>query len=654
MRACRAQAAGDIIMFDLFRSSDKVKKYVLGGLLTLVALSMVTYLIPNYSTGATTSDNPVLAEIGGRKLTALEVQQLFQKYSQGRIPPDLLEIYLPQFVEQLVSDRAALYEANRLGLTATDDEALASIVANYPQFFPNGSLANKDQFEAALAQQGITLQDIVDDSRDQVILGKLRNAVLGSIVVTPKEIEDEFRKKNEKMRIQYIAFPPAKFRNLAVPTDAEVRKYYDANKATFTQPAKTAYQVAVLDQDKVAATINVTDEQLRTAYSSALDNFRMPERVHARHILLKTEGKSDAEKKALKAKAEDLLKQLKNGADFAELAKKNSDDGSKEQGGDLGWFVRNQMVPEFDSVAFALKPKELSGVVTSQFGYHIIETLEKDPAKLKPFEEVKDELAKEVRSQAVSDKMQMLGDQMHADLVKSPKSASETAKKYGADLISMPSASPGDAIPGLGAVPEIDSALGPMKPDEVSSVLVLPANRLGVVVLNSRTPGRPSEFSEVEQQIRDKLVNDKSMQIAADRAKDAAESLKKGEDIAKIAKSMQLEVTTSSVFGRADSIDGLGPAASLENAFSVPLGGVLGPLPIQGRNIVAKVTEKNEADMTSLPVEHDTLLGQLKQKKAQERNSLLMDGILEKLTSEGKVTVHQKEIQNMVATMRQK
>jgi peptidyl-prolyl cis-trans isomerase D len=641
-------------MFDLFRSSDKVKKYILGGLLTLVALSMVTYLIPNYGTGATTSENPVLAEIGGRKITALEAQQLFQKYSNGRIPPDLLEIYLPQFVEQMVSERAALYEANRLGITATDDEALASIVASYPQFFPNGSLANKDQFEAALAQQGITLQDLVDENRDQVILRKLQNAVLGSVVVTPKEIEDEFRKKNEKLRIQYIAFPPAKFRDQAKPSDEDVRKYYDANKASFTQPPKMAYQVLVLDQDKVAATINVTDEQLRAAYSNALDNFRMPERVHARHILLKTEGKSDAEKAALKAKAEDLLKQLKNGADFAELAKKYSDDGSKDQGGDLGWFVRNQMVPEFDSVAFALKPKELSGVVTSQFGYHIIQVLEKEPAKLKPFEEVKDELAKEVRSQAVSDKMQTLGDEMHADLVKSPKSAAEVAKKYGADLIDMPSASPGEAIPGLGANPEIDSTLGTMKPDDVSAVLVLPANRLGVVVLNSRIPGRPSEFSEVQAQIRDKLAADKAAQIAADHAKDAVERLKKGEDMAKIAKAMQLDVTTSSVFGRADSIDGLGPAVSVEDAFSAPLGGVLGPIRIQGRDIVAKVTEKTEADMTSLPVERDTLLSQLKQKKAQDRNSLLMDGILEKLTQEGKVTVNQKEIQNMVATMRQK
>jgi peptidyl-prolyl cis-trans isomerase D len=641
-------------MFDLFRSPDKVKKYILGGLLTVVALSMVTYLIPNYNLGTTTTSNAVLAEVGGQKITALEAQQLFEKTSAGRIPADLMEVYLPQFVEQMISQRAALYEASRLGITASDDEALAGLVANFPQFFPNGTLASKDQFEAALAQQGITLQDVVNEARDQVILGKLQSAVLGSVVVTPKEIEDEYRKKNEKMRIQYIAFPPAKFRDQVKPSDEEERKYYESAKAGFTQPEKLSYKLVVLDQEKVAATINVTDEQLRAAYSNALDNFRMPERVHARHILLKTDGKSDAEKKAIKAKAEDLLKQLKNGADFAELAKKYSEDGTKDQGGELGWFVRNQMVPEFDSVAFSLKPKELSGVVTTQFGYHIIQVLEKDPAKLKPFEDVKDELAKEVRDQSVTDKMQTLGDQLHSALVQSPKSAEEVAKKYGAEVFTMPSASPGDAIPTLGVNPEIDSALALLKPDQVSDLLFLANNRVAVAILNGRTPGRPSEFSEVQAQIRDKLVTDKAAQMAADSANAAVERLKKGEDINKVAKSLQLDVTTSSLFGRADSVEGLGPAASLEDAFASPAGAVLGPLAIQGRNIVAKVTEKSAADMTALPVEHDALLAQLRQRKAQDRNSLLMDGILAQLTSEGKVKVNQKEIQNLVASLRQK
>ncbi len=641
-------------MFDLFRSPDKVKKYILGGLLTLVALSMVTYLIPNYNYGTTTATNPVLAKVGGTEITALEAQQMFQKYSAGRIPPELMEIYLPQFVDQMISQRAALYEANRLGITATDDEALSSLVANYPQFFPNGSLASKDQFEAALAQQGLTLQDVVDDAKSQVIMRKLQAAVLGSVVVTPKEIEDEFRKKHERARLEYVAFPAAKFRDQAKPGDDDVKKYYEANKAAYAQPPKRSFQVVVLDQEKVAATINVTDDQLRAAYSSSLDNFRMPERVHARHILLKTEGKSDAEKKALMAKAEDLLKQLKNGADFAELAKKNSQDGTAEQGGDLGWFVRNQMVPEFDSVAFSLKPKELSGVVTSQFGYHIIQVLEKDPAKIKPFEEVKDDLAKEVRAQSVTDKMQTLGDQMHADLVKTPKDAAEVAKKYNAEVITVPSAAAGEAIPTLGVNPEIDSTLASMKPNEVSPVLDLPNNRLAVVVLNVVTPGRPAELSEVQAQIRDKLTNDRAAQIAADKAKDAAERAKKGEDLSKIAKSLQLDVTTTNMFGRTDSVEGLGPAASFEDAFGMSPGSILGPVAVQGRDVVAKVVERSEADLTAMPVEHDSILAELKQKKVQDRSALLMDGILARLTAEGKVAVNQKEIQNMVASLRRK
>jgi len=188
----------------------------------------------------------------------------------------------------------------------------------------------------------------------------------------------------------------------------------------------------------------------------------------------------------------------------------------------------------------------------------------------------------------------------------------------------------------------------------VSQVLVLPNNRLAVVVLNARIPGRPLEFNEVQAQIRDKLVNDKATLVAADRAKDAADRLKKGEDIEKIAKSMQLEVTTSSLVGRTDSIEGLGPAGTLEDAFSAPVGTVLGPVSIQGRNIVAKVTEKAGADLVGLPVEHDSLLSQLKQRKAQDRSALLMDGILAKLTSEGKVSVNQKEIQTMIASLRQK
>ena len=145
--------------------------------------------------------------------------------------------------------------------------------------------------------------------------------------------------------------------------------------------------MVVLSQDKVAADLKISEPELRTQYAAAIDNFRSPEQVHARHILLSIDNKSDAEKKTIKAKAEDLIKQAKGGADFGELAKKNSEDsGNASLGGDLGTFGRGQMAKEFEAAAFALKPNEISGVVTTQFGYHIIQVLEKIPSKITPFE----------------------------------------------------------------------------------------------------------------------------------------------------------------------------------------------------------------------------------------------------------------------------
>ena len=176
--------------------------------------------------------------------------------------------------------------------------------------------------------------------------------------------------------------------------------------------------------------MEVSDAQLRQAYSASMDNFRMPERVKVRHILLMTQGKSDAEKKQALAKAQDLLKQLRAGADFADLAKKNSQDpGSGQNGGDLGFIVRGQTVPEFEKVGvLTAKPKEISDVVTTQYGYHILRVLEKEPARVKPFEEVKASLAEELKKQGVNEKTQSLADQARAELEKSPGSAAEIAK----------------------------------------------------------------------------------------------------------------------------------------------------------------------------------------------------------------------------------
>jgi peptidyl-prolyl cis-trans isomerase D len=642
-------------MFDLFRSRDKLIRYMLGGLLLLVALSMVTYLIPSYNTSGVT-DRSVLADIAGRKITALYAQEQFRRVTKGTdIPQDLMDVYLPQFIDNMILQRAAVYQAERMGLTVNDDEVLTGMILSNPQFFPNGQLSpeQREQLEQYFAQQGQSLDEALQDMRDQLTLRKLQNALLETTVVSPKEVEEDYIRKYDKVKVQYIAFPPGKFRDQVKLLDDEVRRFWENNRSAYVIPERYTFRALVIDQAKVESSMAVDDAQLRQAYAASMDNFRMPERIQARHILFKTDGRSDAEKKSLMAKAQDLVKQLKAGADFGDLAQKNSDDaGTADKAGDLGWLVRGQTAPEFEAAAFTLKPKEISAPVTSQFGIHIIQVLSREPARVRPFEEVREELAKDVRQRGLSDKMQQLTAQVHTALLKSPGSTAEIAKQYDVQEIKVEKLQAGQAIPGLGVSPEIEGALPALQPGQVSEILVLPADRVVVVSMESKTPARMMDFDEAADRVRETLTTESAGRLAEGKAKEAAERLKKGQDIDQVARSYKLEVTTSSDFGVNDSVEGLGSAVYLEDAFRQPVGGVLGPSVMQGRNVVSKVVAKTPANMAALGAEHDVLLKQIKQRKAREQNDLLLDSILTSLMEEGKVRVYREEIQKLVAAFR--
>jgi peptidyl-prolyl cis-trans isomerase D len=640
-------------MFDLFRSRQKAVRYILGALLLMVALSMVITLIPGYgSTTSTGTDNSVLADIGTTKLTAQEVGRTAQAWVRaGRVQPQLLDVYVPQFVDQMVRERAALYEFQSKGLTVTDDEILVGLESSYAQFYQNGQFA-KDQLAAALAQQGQTLQDAIDDVRNQLMLRKIQNTLFTTAVVTPKEVDEALMRKGEKVKIKYIAFPPAKFREGINPTPEQMQASFNQHRSDYVTPEKRSFQLLIVDQAKIEASMTVSDEQLRQVYAGSMDNFRTPERVKVRHILIKTTDKSDADKKVALAKAEGLLKQLKGGADFAALAKQNSDDpGSAVNGGDLDWVVRGQTVPEFEKVAFSLKPKELSGIVTTQYGYHIIQLLDKQTARVMPFEEVKANLADQLKKDGLTEKMQAIADQARAALQKSPGSAEAIAKQFNADLQTVSEATPGNPIPNLGVSPEIDNALMSMKKNDVSPVLVLPANRLVIAVLTDRIPARQSALNEVESRVKERVIGDTAVVLASKRAQEAADKLKAGADMNQIAKSMKLDVTESSDFTRNDSVEGLGPALTIEDAFKKPVGAIVGPVKIQNRDVIFQVVNKETPNVAAMGAERLAIVQDLKQKKAVAENDLFLDGLLARLEAEGKVKVHPDAIKRLVASL---
>jgi peptidyl-prolyl cis-trans isomerase D len=645
-------------MFDLFRSRQKAVRYLLGGILGVIALTMVITLIPGIGTPSAKSDDPTLAEIGGHKLTAQEVMIVA---ANKQIPPEMLGMYLPQLVDNMVQQRALVYEFQQMGFTASDDEVYNMMARAYPQFFENGVLKDKRVFEGWLNQNGQTIDDAINLTREQVISLKVEDMVFSSVVVGPKEVDDAIGLKFDNAKIKYVSFPGDKFKSQVSVTPEEIKASFDAHRNEYTLPEKRSFTAVVLDQDKVAASIEVTDAQLHAAYSANQDNFRMPERTHVRHILVMTQGKPDADKPKALAKAQDLLKQLRGGADFAQVAEKNSDDTSNaSKGGDLGWIVHGQMVEPFEKAAFALQPKQISDVVTTQFGYHIIQCLEKDTARLKPFDEVKATLADDLRKQGVADKMQSMGDQLQAALAKAPGSAQDIAKQFGATPITVTDAEANAPIPTLGVSPEIEGALGQLKPNGVSPVLLLPANRLAVVVLNNRIPTRLAELSEVESKVKDKLLSQKADGIATQKAIEAAGKIRGGEDMAKVAKSMGLTMTESIEFTRSDSVEGLGGAAQIQDAFTKPVGSVIGPINqpatfgmVAGMpvNVVYQIVDQRHVNPANLSNERAMILGQLKQDKARKALMMLTDSVYQRLAADKKVTVNKDAVKRLTATL---
>lgn len=647
-------------MFDLFRSRQKAVRYMLIGLLSVVALSMVTYLIPGFGTTQATNanDDQTVAQIGDTKLTAQDVVLQMERFMQrGPLPPDMIDAYLPQMVDQMVDERAMDYEFARLGLTVTDDEVLTALqeTPGYSEFFKDGALVAKDELQQRLAQAGMTLQDLVDEMRRQLMTKKIKNIVYASIVVPDKEIEDQYRREKERATIEYIAFPAAKFHDDVKPTPEELHAMFEAHLADYRTPEKRSFQVLIVDQTKIEQTLKVSDADLHSAYAASMDNFRMPERVKARHILIKTQGKSDAEKKQALAKAEDLLKQLKAGADFSKLAEKNSEDSSNApKGGDLGWFVHGQMVPEFDKAAFALNPGQLSDVVTTEFGYHIIKVDDKEKARVKPFEEVKAELEAELKKQRVTEAMQKTGDDVHDALVKAPGSAADIARKFDVELATVTDAAPGSPVPSLGSAPEVDSALGQMKVNDVSPVLSLPGNRLVVAVLTNRIASRPAIFDEVQDKVRERVILDKATLLANAKAKEAAEKIRAGEDMAKVAKEYKLDLATPPEFSRTDSVEGLGGANSVRDAFLKPVGTIVGPVDILGRDVIYKVMAKKDVDMAGLAAAKETVRSTLRQQKAVERLNLFTDSIRARLTAEKKLKINTDMVAKIATALKQR
>lgn len=640
-------------MFDIFRSRDKAVRTTLTVMLGLVALSMVTYLVPGGVGGDSNGSEPVVAQVCDDKVTLRDVQSLLQNALKNKtVPLQMVQNYIPEFVNQYVAERATACQANLMGLRVSEEELANAIKSTLPNVFQGGF--NKELYVAFLAQQNMDIPTFESNVRKQMLLTKVRNLVAEGLLVTADEIEGEYRRHNEKIKIDYVTFAADKFKAQVKLSPEEIQTFFNANRAMFKSPERRSFDLLVASEEKIGETIDVSDAVLRQVYNSAGDRFRTGERVNVRHILLKTTEKSADDIKKIEARAAELLKQIKGGADFAKLATENSDDtGTKVKGGDYGWMVKGQTVPAFEAAAFSLKKGEISNLVKTEYGFHIIQVMDRDEPKVKGFDEVKGELATELRRQQSQPRMEAAAEQARAELSKNPKNAAAIAAKYNLNHYAVQEARAGDPLQEIGVSQDFTSSLFALPAaGAVTNAIVVGNNKLAIGVLTGITPPRPSELSEVESAIRNQLTEQKSYQLLTAKQKEVEELMKTGADLKAVAKVVGGEVKTSADFTRDGTVEAVGAGTYFADLFGKAPGAVSGPHNIGGQVVVAKLNSKADADMSKLAAEKTNLITAIKGRKARERLDLFEDGLVNRLIDKGKIKLNQDVIRRLIDSYR--
>lgn len=641
-------------MFDLFRRRDKAVRYLLGGVLVMIAFSLVVTLIPGFGSNTPTDDrNDTVAKIGDDTVTVREAVTSIQNVMRRQnVPPSAVKSLVDNFLDSMISSRVMALQANKLGLALSDKDLAETIRSRVPQLFPNGQFMGREAYEAFLAQNGMNVADFEANVRRSIAVERMGKMIEDSVVVTEAELAAEYRQTNEKVKIEYLSVSEDNFRKQIQLSNADLKAAYDRQPTAYNHPVRYSATLLVFDEARTAALFPVNDADLRKLYQSSQDRFRLPERLKVRHILIKTTDKSPADLAKAQATAADVLKQIKAGGNFGELAKKYSDDpGSKVNGGELGFIVRGQTVKEFEASAFSLKPNEISELVKTEFGYHILQLQEKQEPRLQPFEEVRDQLKAEFNKDAASSKTGANADAARAELIKSPSQADAIAGKYAAQVIRSDKASLRTGMPEIGpAASEVFAALGAMKKGDVGSAITAPNGRIIIPILRDTHPVTQMTFEEAKDVVMQNEQTQRAAAMFSQKLATLTSAAKvAGADFAQLATAHGGESKTPAEFSRSGFVEGLGAASAFSDAFTAPLGNVIGPVTVDGKRVFYRVKDRPVPDVTKFASERTSLVDRLRQRKARERMDLFEAGLLEELVRKGTVKIYEDARQKVVA-----
>jgi len=650
-------------MIRFLQTEGPVKKIVLSGLLLLICAAMVIAFVPGIGTDTGTPGRGILAKVNGEDITVQEVhdtaRQIAQRQAQqyGAQASMLMQFLMPratqQAVDQLISRQLELTEAQRLGLKSTPQEVKDELqhgpYASY--FFPGGNFIGQTEYETLLQQNNLTPAIFEDNVGKEIQINKLQALITGSASVSDAAVRQEFAKENTKVKFEYAVLKEDDIKKGLHPTDEELKAYYDSHQKTYANsiPEKRKIKYAAIDTAKIAGGVQVTRDELQSYYDQHRDQYRVAEQVKVSHILIKTplpgpDGKVDDKGvAAAQQRAQDLLKQIKAGANFEELAKKYSEDpGSAKVGGSLGWIGKGRTVPEFEKAAFSLPKGQISDLVKSSYGFHIIRVDDKQDAHMKTLDEVKAEIEPILKQQKAQEIVQKQAEELLQQAKTQGLDAAAAAK--GVPAVTSDFFSRKDVVPGLGPAPQFMDAVFTAE-DKSPPAMAATSQGFAVFQLLGVKPPATPTFDEIRARVEEQFKNERASILLTQKTQELSDRAKSEHDLKKAAKELGATLETSDFVlpdGQVPDIGSMTGQASV--VFGMKPGDISGPINTGANGAVISLLEVQAPTDADFGAKRDQIREQLLQAKQQEIYELFVVNLRAQMEKSGKVKINQDEL----------
>jgi len=637
-------------MLDRMRRHKGWLKWSLG----LVVVTFILLYIPDFLSpqAGGAGSNDVLAAIEGRQITAGEFRTIYYQQLQayrtaygGNMSDDLIrQLGLDQrLLQQMIDEEAALAEATRLGIRASNAE-LRERILTMPAFQENGQFIGDARYRQLLQLQNPPMRpsEFEVQLRRGLVIDKLRMALTEWMSVPDAEVDAEFHRRNEKVKLQVVSFPADRFREGVSATDAEIAAAYEADPEKYRGPEKRRIRHLLIDMQAMRQNAVVPPAEIQRYYDDNLDQFSTPEQVRASHILLMTEGKDEAEVRKL---AEDVLQKARGGADFAALARQYSqDEGSAENGGDLGSFGRDAMVPEFEQTAFSLAPNVVSDLVRTQYGFHIIKVTEKQEGVTRPLDEVRAQIEEQLKWERAQAQAARLAERVSSQ-IRRPADLERVGQAQGLPVGETGFFDREEPITGIGFAPEVNAWAFQLADDEVSAP-IRTSQGFAIIAVTGRQDSSVPPLDEVKARVSEDVILGKAIDAARAKAAALAESASTSGDLERAAKAAGLEVKTTELIPRGTALPDVGISAEVDRAaFALPAGGVSAPLETPSAAVVVKVVERTDVTEEEVAAGRDTL----RQELLADRRNRFFAAYMTKAKQRMKIEINREALQQVVA-----